>query len=82
MRTKNKISILNLLFEAYINACEQDSAVIREDFRMLRETLEGMTPQEADRAVDAACKLCFDHERESFIEGVKAGVQLKRELDE
>lgn len=82
MNNQSNVSMLNLLFEAFINISRMDSTAIAEDFKELRQGLSGLSFQEADRVVDSACKLCFDHERVAFIEGIKAGVQLKTELEE
>jgi hypothetical protein len=34
-----------------------------------------------DQIIYPVCKLCWDHERAGFIEGIKIGIQLASELE-
>ena len=44
--------------------------------------MNGMELREMDRIIYPVCRLCRDHERAGFIEGVKIGVLLQAELTE
>jgi hypothetical protein len=44
--------------------------------RSNRIPLRGM-----DQIIYPVCKLCWDHERAGFIEGIKIGIQLASELE-
>ena len=37
--------------------------------------------KEIDKIIYAVCTLCRDHEKAGFIEGVKVGMSLEKEMD-
>jgi len=39
-----------------------------------------MPLREMDKVIYPVCKLCRDHEKAGFIEGIKIGVRLEQEL--
>ena len=59
-----------------------DDTRTKIDFHALYESMNGMAPRDMDRIVDPVCRLCRDHERSGFVNGVKAGICLGRELAE
>ena len=75
-------SVLALLYEAYSEINNLDDAQTKTDFHALYESMNGMTLQEMDRVIDPVCRLCRDHERSGFVNGVKVGIHLGRELTE
>ena len=46
------------------------------------EQMNGMPLREMDNIVYPVCKLCRDHEKAGFIEGIRLGVLLAQELTE
>ena len=48
----------------------------------LYRQMNGMPLREMDKIVYPVCKLCRDHERSGFVEGIKIGVRLRTELTE
>jgi hypothetical protein len=44
--------------------------------------MNGMELREMDKIIYPVCKLCRDHERAGFIEGVRLGVRLLHEISE
>jgi hypothetical protein len=42
--------------------------------------MNGMSLQEMDKIIYPVCTLCRDHEKAGFIEGIKMGICLLREL--
>ena len=60
----NGDSVLAMLYEAY-SECNQ---------------MNGMELHEMDQILDPVCSLCRGHERAGFVEGVKIGVTLSKEL--
>jgi len=44
--------------------------------------MNGMPLREMDNIVYPVCKLCLDHEKAGFIEGIRLGVLLTQELAE
>ena len=73
-------SVLTLLYEAYSECNRLDDAQVKEDFNELYRLMNGMELQEMDKIIYPVCKLCRDHERSGFIEGIKIGIMLAQEL--
>ena len=57
-----------------------DNEQIKADFEELYRQMNGMPLREMDKIVYPVCKLCRDHERSGFVEGVKVGIRLYSEF--
>ena len=77
----NAESILEVLFDAYNESSGFDNAAIKADFEELYRLMNGKTLKEIDEIIYAVCTLCRDHEKAGFIEGVKIGMSLAKELN-
>ena len=75
-------SILGMLYECHNENSPYDNEQIRADFNELYQQMDGMPLREMDRIIYPVCKLCRDHERSGFVEGIKVGIQLREELAE
>ena len=75
-------SILNMLYEAYNEINLMDDDKVKQDFHELYELMNGMPLREMDKIIYPVCKLCRDHEKSGFAEGVKVGILLEQELAE
>lgn len=75
-------SVLTLLYEAYADLNRMDDATIKEDFNELYRQMNGMSLRDMDKIIYPVCKLCRDHEKTGFIEGIKVGIKLRAELIE
>lgn len=75
-------SVLTMLYECHNENNPYDNEQIKADFNELYRLMNGMELREMDRIIYPVCKLCRDHERSSFIEGIKIGVLLQAELTE
>ena len=73
-------SVLTLLYEAYSECNRLDDAQIKADFNELYRLMNGMELRDMDRIIYPVCKLCRDHEKVGFIEGIKLGIRLRNEL--
>lgn len=73
-------SVLGMLYECHNENSPYDNKQIRADFNELYQKMNGMPLREMDKIIYPVCKLCRDHEKAGFIEGIKIGIQLKREL--
>ena len=73
-------NILDLLYDAYNDTTGMDNEAIKADFEELYQLMNGKSLQEIDEIIYAVCTLCRDHERAGFVEGVKVGMSLAREL--
>ena len=73
-------SVLGMLYECHNENSNYDNEQIRVDFNELYQQMNGMPIREVDQIVYPVCKLCRDHERAGFIEGIRLGVLLAHEL--
>ena len=73
-------SVLTMLYEAYSECNRLGDAQIKDDFHELYQLMNGMDLRDMDRIIYPVCKLCRDHERSGFIEGIKIGIMLENEL--
>jgi hypothetical protein len=72
-------SVLTMLYECHNENNPYDNEQIRTDFNELYHQMNGMPLREIDQIIYPVCKLCRDHEKAGFIEGVKVGIQLANE---
>ena len=75
-------SVLTMLYECHNENNPYDNEQIKEDFNELYRQMNGMPLREMDKIVYLVCKLCRDHERVGFVEGVKFGMKLYAELND
>ena len=73
-------SVLGLLYECFNENNPYDNEQIHADFNELYQQMNGMPLRKMDNIVYPVCRLCRDHERAGFEEGVKIGVLLSTEL--
>ena len=78
----NGESVLTMLYECHNESNPYDDEQIKADFNELYRLMNGMELREMDRIIYPVCRLCRDHERSGFIEGIKIGVLLQAELTE
>ena len=77
----NAQSILKVLFDAYNESSGFDNAAIKSDFEDLYRLMNGRALKEIDEIICAVLTLCRDHEKAGFIEGIKVGMSLTKELN-
>ena len=73
-------SVLTMLYERHNENNPYDNEQIKEDFNALYQQMNGMELREMDQIIYPVCKLCRDHEKAGFVEGIKIGIMLTREL--
>ena len=73
-------SVLRLLYECYNENNPYDNEQIKADFEELYRQMNGMPLREMDRIVYPVCRLCRDHEKAGFVEGIMIGIRLTHEL--
>lgn len=73
-------SVLTMLYECYSENNPYDNEQIKADFHALYKEMNGMPLREMDQIIYSVCKLCRDHEKAGFIEGIKIGMVLAQEL--
>ena len=75
-------NILDLLYDAYNDTTGMDNEAIKADFEKLYQLMNGKPLKEVDEIIYAVCTLCRDHEKAGFVEGVRIGVNMMKELNE
>lgn len=75
-------SALGLLYECFNENNPYDNDQIKADFEELYRQMNGMSLRDMDKDIYPVCKLCRDHEKAGFIEGIKVGIRLQAELIE
>ena len=75
-------SVLGMLYECHNENNPYDNEQIKADFNELYQQMNGMPLREMDKIIYPVCKLCRDHEKSGFIEGIKAGFRLQTEMIE
>ena len=73
-------SVLTMLYECHNENSPYDNEQIKVDFDELYRQMNGMSLREMDRVIYPVCKLCRDHERAGFVEGIRLGVLLAQEV--
>ncbi|MBQ8833599.1 MAG: hypothetical protein IJ001_01570 [Oscillospiraceae bacterium] len=73
-------SVLGLLYECFNENNPYDNEQIKADFEELYKQMNGMPLREMDKIIYPVCKLCRDHKRSGFMEGIKVGMRLRDEL--
>ena len=73
-------SVLTMLYECHNENNPYDNEQIKADFNELYQQMNGMPLREMDKIIYPVCKLCRDHEKAGFIEGIKIGIRLNTEL--
>ena len=73
-------TVLEMLCECYNENHPYDNEEIKADFNELYRQMNGMPLREMDKVIYPVCKLCRDHEKTGFVEGIKIGIRLANEL--
>ena len=73
-------TVLEMLYECYNENHPYDNEEIKADFNELYRQMNGMPLREMDKVIYPVCKLCRDHEKTEFVEGIKIGIWLANEL--
>ena len=74
-------SLLEMIYNVYSEFNGFDNDIIRRDFDVLNESMNGKTLPEMDQIIYSVCTLCRDHEKTGFQEGVKLGIRQVQEAN-
>ena len=77
----NAESIMDVLFDAYNESRGFDNAAIKADFEELYRLMNRKPLKEIDEIIYVVCTLCRDYEKAGFIEGIKVGMSLVKEVN-
>lgn len=73
-------SVLTMLYEYHNENSPYDNEQIKADFNALYQQMNGMPLREMDKIIYPVCTLCRDHEKAGFVEGIRIGVAISKEL--
>ena len=73
-------SILDALFWAYSETACADSQAVRQSNENLNRLLNGLPTERANTIIDTVNDLCWEHDRQGFINGFKLGMRLEQEI--
>lgn len=74
-------SVLDQLYQAYIQTHEGDPEEIREGFQELEEFLCSLPLEDNDAVFTLCCNLCSIYQRMAFMDGLQYGARLMQELE-
>jgi hypothetical protein len=79
---KDADTVLGMLCNTYYELnCNADTDEVKQAFDELYQAMSGKTLKEKDEVIYATCRLCSLHQQTGFIDGIKLGLQLARELN-
>ena len=73
-------TVLDQLYEAYFESHESDPQEIREGFQQLDQYLESLPLENNNDVFTLVCRLCSAYEHKAFIDGLKYGAYLIKEV--
>ena len=75
-------SVLELLYNAYVNAQGADSDEIKAKFATVEDCLTGISLKMNNLIFATVCDLCLAFEKKGFMDGIRLGSHLMLELQE
>ena len=73
-------TVLDQLYLAYAESHEDDPLGIREGFKELESFLEVLPLDDNNSVFNLCCRICVAYEHKAFVDGLKYGFQLMKEL--
>ena len=74
-------TVLGQLYQAYAESHESDPPEISYGFKELEEFLCTLPLEDNNAVFTLCCRLCIAYERKAFMDGIKYGSHLIRELE-
>ena len=76
----NCATVLDQLYQAYIESHDTDPPEISNGFKELEQFLCTLPLADNDAVFNLCCRLCIAYEHKAFIDGFRYGMQLSREI--
>ena len=76
----NCATVLEQLYQAYIESHDTDPPEISNGFKELEQFLRTLPLADNDAVFNLCCRLCIAYEHKAFIDGFRYGMQLSREI--
>ena len=74
-------TVLDQLYQAYAESHESDPPEIGEGFKELEEFLCNLPLDDNNAVFNLCCRLCCAYEHKAFLDGLRYGAHLIRELE-
>lgn len=75
-------SILDALFWSYSETARADSRAVQQYNENLNHLLQGLPAERVNTIIDTVNDLCWEHDRQGFINGFKLGMRLEQEISQ
>ena len=73
-------TVLDQLYQVYAESHESDPQEIRNGFKELEEFLCTLPLEDNNAVFTLCCRLCSAYEHKAFIDGIRYGAHLMKEL--
>ena len=73
-------TVLDQLYRAYAESHENDPPDIQTGFAELETFLETLPLDDNNSVFNLCCRICVAYEHKAFVDGLKYGFQLMKEL--
>ena len=73
-------TVLDQLYQAYAESHESDPPEISSGFKELEEFLCTLPLEDNNAVFNLCCRLCSAYEHKAFIDGIRYGAHLMKEL--
>ena len=82
LHSEDTDTILDALFWAYSEAACSDGQAIQQYNENLNRLLNGLPAERVNTIIDTVNDLCWEHDRQGFINGFKLGMRLEQEISQ
>ena len=73
---------LDALFWAYCESAGADNENVQQGYDTLQQQLQLLPTQDVNAIINTVNDLCWEHDRQGFINGFKMGMRLEQELSQ
>ena len=73
-------TVLEQLYQAYVESHESDPPEIRDGFKELDDLLGNLSLDDNNAVWNLCCQLCTAYERKAFLDGLQYGAHLMQEF--
>ena len=75
-------TILDALFWTYCESAGADNENVQQGYDTLQQQLQWLPTQDVNAMINTVNDLCWEHDRQGFINGFKMGMRLEQELSQ
>ena len=75
-------TILDALFWAYCESAGTDGENVQQGYDTLQQQLQRLPTQDVNAIINIVNDLCWEHDRQGFINGFKMGMRLEQEVSQ